>query len=237
MESQVKAWDKKTNRAYYEAYDDRYRQVHGESLRWFSEETSPIVREIFSEFHISSTHEILEIGCGEGRDAAFLLEQGFQVLATDISQEAVNFCRRIYPEKADNFQVLNCITDSLEQKFDAIYAVAVVHMLVLDKDRDAFYRFIRHHLKPDGIALICTMGDGSFERQSDISTAFDLQERVHEASGKILRIAGTSCRMVSFATLEQELAKNGLDIIRQGMTSIEPDFPQTMYVVVKRCER
>ncbi|MBR2131986.1 MAG: class I SAM-dependent methyltransferase [Oscillospiraceae bacterium] len=236
MGIQTAEQEKTSNRAYYEAYDDRYRQVHRESLRWFSEEASPIIGEVFSEFSITPTHSILEVGCGEGRDAVFLLKRGFQVLATDISREAVEFCRRTYPEKAECFQVLNCIADSLEKKFDVIYAIAVVHMLVLDKDRDAFYQFIRRYLKPDGIALICTMGDGDFERQSDISTAFDLQERTHEASGRILNIAGTSCRMVSFATLNAELTRNGLERIQQGMTSIEPDFPQMMYVVVKRCD-
>ncbi len=50
-------------------------------------------------------------------------------------------------------------------------------MLVLDEDRNGFYQFIRSHLKSDGIALICSMGDGNYEMQSDISNAFELQER------------------------------------------------------------
>ena len=40
-------------------------------------------------------------------------------------------------------------------------------MLVLDADRNSFYRFIYEHLVENGIALICTMGDGEFEMQSD----------------------------------------------------------------------
>ena len=104
-------------------------------------------------------------------------------------------------------------------------------MLVLDEDRDGFYRFIRSHLTAEGKALICTMGDGEFEMQSDISTAFTLQERNHD-SGKMM-VAGTSCRMVSWNTLENELARNGLTIIEKGVTSSLPDFNCLMYVVVK----
>lgn len=222
-----------SNRAYYEAYDDRYKQVHSEALQWFSREPSPIVAEVISEFALTPMARMLEIGCGEGRDAGFLLSQGYDVLATDVSGEAVAYCQKIFPDHREHFEVLNCVTEKLDERFDFIYAVAVIHMLVLDKDRDGFYQFISHHLKPDGIALIGTMGDGSFERRSDISTAFDLQERTHEESGKTLKIAGTSCRVVNFSTFEQELTRNGLAIVKQGVTAIEPDFPQMMYAVVK----
>ena len=221
------------DRAYYEAYDDRYKQVHGEALQWFSGEPSPIIAEVISEFGIAPTDKMLEIGCGEGRDAGYLLSKGYDVLATDISGEAVAFCKKKFPDHREQFAVLNCVTDRLEQRFEFIYAVAVLHMLVLDGDRDGFYRFIADHLKPDGVALIGTMGDGSSELQSDISTAFDLQERTHGESGKTLKIAGTSCRTVNFSTFEQELTGNGLAIVKQGVTAVEPDFPQMMYAVVR----
>ena len=121
----------------------------------------------------------------------------------------------------------------LAKKYDFIYAVAVVHMLVEDADRDGFYTFIRNHLTTDGIALICTMGDGNMERQTDPQTAFDLQTRIHEATGQELSIASTSCRMVSFATFHNELERNGLKILDEGTTSAPPDFPVLMYAVVK----
>ena len=121
----------------------------------------------------------------------------------------------------------------IPEKFDFIYAVAVVHMLVEDADRDAFYTFLRSHLTPDGIALICTMGDGEMERKTDIRTAFDLQSRTHEQTGKEVQIASTSCRMVSFDTLHKELYRNGLHILKEGLTAAPPDFPMLMYTVVK----
>ncbi|MGM9619385.1 MAG: class I SAM-dependent methyltransferase [Oscillospiraceae bacterium] len=220
-------------RKYYEAYDDRYRQVHEENLQWFHKNPSAIVAETMSAFSVSSRDKILEIGCGEGRDAFPLLEQGFDLLATDVSPEAIRFCQSERPDFAKHFQTLDCVSETLGCKFDFIYAVAVVHMLVPDEDRNAFYGFIRAHLKSTGIALVCTMGDGSCERRTDIHTAFDRQERVHEQTGKTVRIAGTSCRMVSFRTFEQELERNGLVVIKRGVTSVEPDFSQMMYAVVR----
>lgn len=221
-------------RPYYEAYDDRYRQVHRENLEWFTRTPSPIVGQVMAQFGIGTNSKILELGCGEGRDAIALLEQGFDVLATDISPEAIAHCQRLAPEYTDCFQVLDCIDGKLEGEFDFIYAVAVVHMLVEDIHRKGFYQFIHSHLKECGIALICTMGDGEIQHKSDITNAFSLQERIHEQSGKTVHIASTSCRMVDFPTFRTELEQNGFAILQEGQTAIEPDFTQMMYAVVHR---
>lgn len=220
------------DRKYYEAYDDRYRQVHGAALQWFADTPSPIVGQILERYGVDG--RILEIGCGEGRDGGFLMEQGFDVLATDVSPAAIDYARKQFPGYAERFEVLDCLRAKLDETFRFIYAVAVVHMLVPDEDRDGFYRFLRDHLTPDGLALICTMGDGKWERQSDISTAFDLQERIHEPTGRTVRIAGTSCRMVSWDTFLEELRRNGLTPVEKGLTAVEPDFPQLMYALVKK---
>lgn len=219
---------------YYHAYDDRYRQVHSLGLQWSSYEPSKIVSQTMARYAITKDHRILELGCGEGRDAFNLLDRGFSLLATDISPEAIAYCRRKMPEKASSFRVLNCIGGELEEQFDFIYAVAVIHMLVEQEDRDGFYHFIRNHLNSGGVALIGTMGDGIVERQSDVRTAFDLQKRTHEATGKELQLAGTSCRMVSFPAFLQEISQNGLETIEHGLTAVEPDFPVMMYAVVKK---
>lgn len=221
-------------RKYYEAYDDRYHQVHNENLHWFDENPSPIVMETVMKLSVPKDGKILEVGCGEGRDARFLLEQGFDILATDISQAAVDYCKRKYPDFADHFACMDCLNSRLKQRFDFIYAVAVVHMLVQDEDRDGFYRFVRNHLNEDGVALICCQGDGGLEHKSDISKAFDLQERIHEASGRTLHIASTSYRAVSFDTFTAEIRRNGLEILEMGLTDIQPDYFKTMYAVVKK---
>lgn len=222
------------SRKYYEAYDDRYRQAHSRKLQWFHTEPSPIVAEVMNAFGVQKGHKLLEIGCGEGRDAIPLMKAGYDLVSTDISQEAIRFCKKKAPEFAQSFRMLDCVNGSIEEKFDFIYAIAVIHMLVDDADRAAFYRFYFQHLEDEGFGLICSMGDGSIERCSDVSTAFVLQERIHEQSGEKLSIAGTSCRIVDFKTFHREMNENGLEILRSGITVVAPDFPQMMYAVVKK---
>ena len=81
----------KEQRRYYEAYDERYKQVHQKSLQWFSSLPSKIVEETITEYGISKISKILEIGCGEGRDAIYLMKNGYDLLATDVSPTAINY--------------------------------------------------------------------------------------------------------------------------------------------------
>ena len=220
------------NKKYYAAYEERYKTAHQNGVSWSSDQCSPIVMEVIQKYNIEPEHCLLEIGCGEGRDSKTVLERGYNLMATDISNEAIQYCKSVMPNFEKHFSVLDCLSNNLDETFDFIYGIAVIHMLVLDEDRDGFYQFIYRHLKSSGLALICTMGDGEFEMQSDINKAFELQEREHE-SGKMM-VAGTSCRMVSFKTFEAELERNHFEIIEKGITSALPDFNNLMFAVVKR---
>ena len=220
------------SRRYYEAYDERYRTIHGKGYRWSGDSCTPVVMSVIRRYGIGKDDPVLEIGCGEGRDAAVLLDGGYDLLATDISPEAVSFCRRTMPRYADRFDVLDCLNDGFSKQFGFIYAIAVVHMLTEDEDRKGFYTFIRDHLAESGLGLVCSMGDGETSFLTDPAQAFDLKERSHP-SGKVT-VAATTCRMVDFPTFEKEILDSGLKIVEQGITSAMPDFDKLMYAVVKR---
>ena len=216
---------------YYEAYNERYKTVHANDLRCMGYEHSEIVGEIMSRYSIDKEHSILEIGCGEGRDSIRLLSEGYDLLATDVSEQAVTYCKEQYTCYSDRFHVLDAVGGTHDKKYDFIYSVAVIHMLVLDEDRKAFYSFIKTHLNDNGIALICTMGDGKSERMTDVTKAFDMSERTFE--GNTMLVAETSCRVVTFDTFEQELKNASLSILETGMTAVGTQFPVMMYAVVK----
>ncbi|MGM9968766.1 MAG: class I SAM-dependent methyltransferase [Anaeroplasma sp.] len=216
---------------YYEAYEERYKQAHKKGIKWENENHTPIVMEMIRKYKINKNSSILEIGCGEGRDSHFILENGFKLLATDISKEAIKYCKNNYSNYEACFEVLDCIGDDYNIKYDFIYSVAVIHMLVLDEDRNSFYSFYKNHLLPNGLGLICSMGDGVSEMKSDINQAFNLEEREHR-TGKIY-VASTTCRMVSFDSFLNEIIKNDLEIVEYGITSAMPSFNSLMYAVIK----
>lgn len=217
---------------YYEAYGKRYRQVHGERLSWASLVPSPIVEETLSKYFAGKDIKILDCGCGEGRDALYLLQKGHDLCGVDISPEAIRYCRERTREP-ERFFTADICRDRLENRYDFIYSVATLHMLVEQNDRRAYYRFIKEHLSESGLALILTMGDGERESASDIAEAFDDRVRVHQESGRELIIAATSCRTVTFPVFEAELRAARLEILDKGLTAVEPEFPVMMYAVCR----
>lgn len=218
---------------YYEAYDLRYRQVHEKGLAWFSGAPTPIVAQVLERYGVCRERPMLEIGCGEGNDAAFLLARGCNVLATDVSPAAVAFCRSRYPDWAERFCTLDALTETLDERFDFIYAVAVLHMLVPDEDRHALLSFIREHLSEGGTGLVVVMGDGEMSRATDTEAAFDPQRRIHGASGEEVEVASTSCRIVTRKEFIREIERADLAIDEMGNTSWD-DTPFAMYAVVKK---
>lgn len=217
---------------YYEAYDKRYKQVHDKGLAWSTNSNTKIVEEIIKKYHLDR-EKMLEIGCGEGRDVRYLLNKNYNVLATDISQEAIDYCVRNDITHKDNYKVLDVLSDDSQNKYGFIYSVACLHMLVLDEDRNKYYSYIYNHLEDDGYALILTMGDGIKESISDITKAFDDIKRTHQESNQEIEVATTSCRIVNFDTLLKEV-NNKFEVIEYGITEIENHFDRIMYIVIKK---
>lgn len=223
-----------TPRPYYEAYDERYRTIHRLGHAWAADVPTPIVAEALARFVPDPAARLLELGCGEGRDARPLLAAGRNLTAAELSPEAVAWCRARDPAHAARYRVLDCVRGELPGQWDFIYAVALLHMLTEDADRQALLRFVREHLTPDGIALLCSMGDGETEFCSDPAEAFALREREHPAGP--VRVAASSCRIVGFPTLEAELARAGLAVLERGLTAAPPEFDRLLYVLVRPAE-
>lgn len=218
---------------YYKAYDKRYKQLHERNLSWENDVQTEIVEQIIKKYKISKTDSILEIGCGEGRDSKILINKGYNLLATDVSEEAINYCKQIDENHSNNYEVLDVLDcDTFKDRFNFIYSIACLHMLVLDDDRKKYFDFIHNHLKNNGYALVLTMGDGIKESSSDINNAWEDTERVHQKTNEIINVATTSCRIVNFETLEQEIKDSNLLIIEKGITQIIPNFPEIMYVLI-----
>ena len=68
--------------------------------------------------------EILELGCGSGRDTKYLTDRGFTVTATDVSEEALTACARAVPG-------VTCLRVDVEQPLpfaDESYPVIVASL-------------------------------------------------------------------------------------------------------------
>ena len=124
---------------YYKAYDKRYRQTYENNSLWEISERTKEVIDTLKKYKITKKSNILELGCGEGRDAIYLLDNGYNVLGVDYSFTVIDKCNELTNYKyVNNFKQLDLIENSLNEKFDFIYSVAVIHMFVLDEHRNKF---------------------------------------------------------------------------------------------------
>ena len=223
---------------YYQAYEKRYSQIYKEDMLWSSDKTTPEVLEFLKNNNASKEQKILELGCGEGRDAIFLLNQEYNVLAVDYSKTVINKCKILSKNKFnDSFKQFDLLVDKLNRKFDFIYSVAVLHMLVLDKHRKKFWRTIFEHLEDDGKALICIMGDGTKEYSSDIEKAFENTERLVTNNNIKVAVATTSCRIVNWKNLEKEINEQDLIVEQKWISNDIPEFNPSMCVIVSKKEK
>ena len=77
---------------------------------------------------------LLEIGCGSGRDAGFMYQNGYNILAIDGSREMIAEAKRCHPELAGRLEVVK-IPDELRfepSSFDGVYSIAT--LMHLEKD-------------------------------------------------------------------------------------------------------
>lgn len=75
--------------------------------------------------HLHNTKKILEINCGTGEDAIWFAKKGFEVTATDISNEMIAVAKAKEPFQNLNFiqTDINSISEQFfDQKFDTIFS-------------------------------------------------------------------------------------------------------------------
>ncbi len=75
----------------------------------------------------------LDLGVGNGRNAIYLLENGFEVTGVDMSKEGLKLLRKKYPDKSKLKLILSDVTKfDTDEKFDLICAIGLLHFLDLE---------------------------------------------------------------------------------------------------------
>lgn len=121
---------------------------------------------------------ILDFGCGSGRDTKYFLEQGFQVDATDGSEELCKLASKYtgIQVRQQLFQELNEV-----EKYDGIWACASILHLRKDELPDVLRKMCRA-VKQEGIIYI-SFKYGNFEGERNGRYFTDLTE---DAVNKLL---------------------------------------------------
>ena len=84
--------------------------------------------------------KLLEIGCGSGRDASFMIKNDYNIIAVDGSKNIIVEAKKVHPnlsEKLYHKAVPNDLT--FKQTFDGIYSIAtLMHLSKIDLQKTIF---------------------------------------------------------------------------------------------------
>lgn len=102
---------------------------------------------------------VLDLGCGQGRDALFIARKGHTVLGVDLSETGI--FQMLMDARKESLSIEGVVADIVEfepsGEFDVILFDRVLHMLRDDDDRIVVLETICQHTKPHGFVLIADM--------------------------------------------------------------------------------
>jgi SAM-dependent methyltransferase len=151
------------DKAYFSLYEDRYRRLGEQGVEdWIYRpqelaNTFNAVDEFLSYAHSeSSKTSIIELGCGQGHLAEYLIDNGYKYLGVDISGTAIQQARKKTYGKGNGIFLLADVTD-LSRIPDNSYDLAIdnqcFHMLITDEHRSKYLSELKRVLKKDGKAF------------------------------------------------------------------------------------
>ena len=130
-----------------EYYESNYRDA---AQRYEQVDSTLFLREL--PIWVPNRGKILDLGCGSGRDAAFLLREEYDVYGIDGSAQMIDEARRLHPELENRLihQVLPSTLPFDDDYFDAVVSIALLmHFDVQAIEK--MCREIRRVLDPHGV--------------------------------------------------------------------------------------
>ncbi len=71
----------------------------------------------------------LVVACGVGDDAEELARRGYEVTAFDVSETAIGWCRRRFPDSPVDYRVADLLTATWERPFDLVVELYTIQSL------------------------------------------------------------------------------------------------------------
>ena len=131
--------------------------------------------------------KVLDLGCGQGRDALFIARMGHQVLGVDISKTGIT--QMLEEAKREGLDVSGVVADVVEYEPSGEYNVVildrVLHMLKEDSERQAVLEKASGVTKSGGFILIADTPQHQTQIRSFFEGHSEGWVKVKDEKGKI----------------------------------------------------
>lgn len=131
-------------------YDKHYRKGRGQCGDPF-----PVFVDFFEDYDKPQSR-VLDLGCGQGRDALLAARHGHEVVGVDLSE--IGVAQMLEDAEAEGLDVTGVVSDVLDyrsrRKFDVVLLDRVLHLLLDDDERNACLTRAARLTRKDGHVLV-----------------------------------------------------------------------------------
>lgn len=154
-----------------EEWRDSYDNIYREKDQFFGKYP---IKSVESLPDYVTDGSVLDVGGGEGRNALFLAEQGFDVTVQDFSEIGIEKLQAL-AEKRDleiNTEISNVLHDGIERSSDILLCTYVLHHMEV-ADAEKVLQEMKEKTKDNGLNIISTyMNQGELYERRKIQTNF-----------------------------------------------------------------
>ena len=184
---------------------------------------SPFAKYVASK--LSTKQNILEVGCGNGRDSKYFSSKGHHVTGLDRSGEAIELCKNLYSDEPIKFfyGTIPDIAKTNKKKFDLIYSRFVIHAMSLNEELEML-KISYKLLKKNGQLFIeCRSTNDPLSQKGEILSHTE-------------RVFGHYRRFIILEEFKLRLVKTGFEIVEAieniGLAKFGEEDPMVIRVQV-----
>ena len=120
--------------------------------------------------------KVLDIGCGEGKDAVYMASKGYDVTAFDVAENGIKKTLRLAGEKgvAIKAYVDDINTFVMDETFDIVYSTGTIQYL-FDENKKTFFDKISRITKKNGFVFFNVFVDKPF---LELPPDWDIEEKM-----------------------------------------------------------
>ena len=139
---------------------------------FWGKEPSSLIRQLVDGSSAVARWRVLDVGCGEGKNAMYLARLGATVHAMDISASAIRNARRAWDDASlVTWEVADaCARFFAPAEYDLVVAYGLLHCLPSEHAIGTLIRSLQLATRPGGYNVVCTFND----REQDLTAHPDL---------------------------------------------------------------
>ena len=136
----------------------------------------------------SPDKKVLDIGCGEGKDAVYMAQKGYDVTAFDITENGIRKTLRLAEERGVkvNAYVDDINTFDINEKFDIVYSTGTVQYL-FDENKKGFFGKLDKITKNHGLVFINVFVEKPF---LELPPDWDIEEKMWRSGELFTYLSG-----------------------------------------------